>query len=381
MNSNRIVTMNVPGKGLLFRRVYEDLSRRIAEGGFPVDSQLPTESELMARYGVSITTVRKAMQLLADRGIVAKRQGAGTFVTAVPRTELSRPARRSDWRIGVFLPDTSMLREEGDRRHWVLNLRRLNGIYAKASQLNAAVLVHGFGEDPARFHLDGAVCMPAYAFDLGEEDLRRKLFERLDTQKVPYVTISEFDPRFASKYWVAELIEQEFFKAAAYLIGKGHRRIALLGPDLTWENPRYTAYRKALARAGLEFDEKLIFENAQSDSESAYRTAARGGGKNRLAGRADAILCTTDLQAYGVLRFLRENRIAVPDDISVMGVDNLPESETLPVPLTSLEFSGPGIGAKALELLIDVLSGRVADGVTMSFPGRIFERASVRERN
>lgn len=378
--------MNPDGKTrlLLFQKLYLDLSSRIADGEFPLDSRLPTESALMKHYAVSITTVRKAVQLLADRGIVAKHQGAGTFVTALPAENAERPASGSALKIGVFLPDTATLSAGGDRRHWALNLRRLNGIYATASRRGVSVFVHAFREGAGKRDLDGAICMPAYVCDIGSDTPRRGLVRRLEEKRIPFVTVSEFDPRFASRYWVTELIEQEFFKAVSFLLACGYRKIALLGPDLSWANPRYSGYRKALERAGIAPDERLIQENGPSDGESAYSAAGellrRLGGVKKYASSLDAILCTTDLQAYGVLRFLKGKKIAVPEKISVMGIDNLPESETPEISLTSLEFSGASVGAKALDLLLDVLAGRYPDGVTMSFPGRIFERGTTAAR-
>ena len=78
------MNVSVHRKGLLFRQVHEDLCNRIRSAEFPPDSQLPTEGELIRQYHVSITTIRKAVQLLADAKIVSKRQGQGTFVLKVP---------------------------------------------------------------------------------------------------------------------------------------------------------------------------------------------------------------------------------------------------------------------------------------------------------
>lgn len=380
-------------KGLLFRQVRTDLLKRISSGEFPVNSQLPTERELIRKYGVSITTIRKAVQMLSDEGVVSKKQGMGTFVVALPSPgekenslllRKSTPERKT-LRIGVFLPDLMKLREDGDSRHWMLNVRRLNGIYARAANTNAAVFVHGFGEkvDPRSF--DGVIHMPSYAVDLSAEDLREKLYAELDALHVPQVTISEFDPRFVSKYWVAEMIELEFFKALHYLISRGLRRIALIGPELNWGNPRYSAYRKVLEREGIAFDGRLLSENPPSDSRSgreACRVLFSHFSSVRSALEAfDVIFCTTDLQAYGVLSFLRENGISVPGDLCVMGVDNLPESAALPIPLSSMEFSGPAVGAKAMDLLLDVLDGREPDGLMVSCPGKIVERESTMRRS
>ena len=83
-------------------------------------------------------------------------------------------------------------------------------------------------------------------------------------------------------------------------------------------------------------------------------------------------------EAIDFTPWLAEQGIRVPDDFSVMGVDNLPESSQLPVPLTSVEFSGQEVGERAFLLLQEVLEGRYPGGITLSCRGRIVERASVR---
>ena len=374
------MTVAIKKNGLLFLQVHKDLLERIRRGEFPLDSQLPTESELIEHYRVSITTVRKAVQLLADEGVVAKRQGMGTFV--LKRPERSDAVKGQPLKIAVFIPNTMKLRAEGDSRHWALNVRRLNGVYAGAANSNSAVFVHGFGEavDPSQF--DGVICIPSYAYDLDSDDLRRKLVSELEMRKIPFVTISEFDPRFACRHWIVELIEYEFYRALAYLMKRGHKRIALLGPALAWSNPRFTAYRKALEYGGLVYDPSLVLENPQSDAESAYDTlsaySALCGGVEKMTSLLDAVMCTTDLQAFGVLKFFRDSKVSVPGRISVMGVDNLSESALEAVPLTSVEFSGSDMGRRAFELLMDVINGKFPDGITLSYHGKINERESVR---
>ena len=157
-----------------------------------------------------------------------------------------------------------------------------------------------------------------------------------------------------------------------------------MGPDLSWENPRYAGYRKALKNAGVPFQENLILENPLSDSSSAYQTCTEfihsSGTLQEMLLHTDAILCTTDLQAYGVLDCLKKNHVRVPEDISVMGVDNLPESARHFHSLTSMEFSGQEIGEKALLLLREVLEGKYPGGITRSYHGKIFERDSVCSR-
>jgi GntR family transcriptional regulator len=68
----------------LYAVLETQIAEGIADGEFPVGSQIPTEDELIARFAVSRTTVRKAIQNLSDRGLIEIRRGTGTFV-AQPR--------------------------------------------------------------------------------------------------------------------------------------------------------------------------------------------------------------------------------------------------------------------------------------------------------
>ena len=82
-----------PNPTPLYARVETELGANIVDRTFPPGTQLPTEDELIARFDVSRTTVRKAIQNLAGRGLVEIRRGKGTFVTepkiAHELTELS----------------------------------------------------------------------------------------------------------------------------------------------------------------------------------------------------------------------------------------------------------------------------------------------------
>jgi GntR family transcriptional regulator len=65
-----------------YRRIMDDIQRRIATGEFPVDQRLPTARDLAVQYGVSEGTVRKAIDLLKDRGVLIGHQGVGVFPAA-----------------------------------------------------------------------------------------------------------------------------------------------------------------------------------------------------------------------------------------------------------------------------------------------------------
>ncbi len=68
----------------LYENVYEDLKKKISQGGLKPDERLKTESELVEEYQVSTITIKKALSMLADEGVIKRIRGKGSFVTAVP---------------------------------------------------------------------------------------------------------------------------------------------------------------------------------------------------------------------------------------------------------------------------------------------------------
>src|SRR5215218_10432638 len=86
----------------LYSRLYEVLRREIEEGRLPAGSQLPTEEELGRTFDVSRTTVREALRALAERGLIEKRQGKGSFV--------------AEAKIGEVLPSLSSFSAEMESR-------------------------------------------------------------------------------------------------------------------------------------------------------------------------------------------------------------------------------------------------------------------------
>ena len=73
----------MPGKSK-YQRIADDLRARISSGEYPVGDQLPTKAELMARYGVAVNTVERAVDELRKAGVVETLQGAGMFVREPP---------------------------------------------------------------------------------------------------------------------------------------------------------------------------------------------------------------------------------------------------------------------------------------------------------
>ena len=141
--------------------------------------------------------------------------------------------------------------------------------------------------------------------------------------------------------------------ATEHLIGLGHRRIGFLAgrPDLVSARRREDGYRAALAAAGLEAEPDLVQAGAYT-AESAVEPALR------LLDRPDrptAVFAANDLSAAQVIDTARELGLRVPDDLSVVGFDNIPESALTEPPLTTIDQSIQAMGTAAVETLIELI--------------------------
>lgn len=143
------------------------------------------------------------------------------------------------------------------------------------------------------------------------------------------------------------------FEATRYLISRGLKRIAIINGsiDLPLYRHRYDGYRHALREAGLE-EPKGMTVHGISGWDDAYE-AMKAMLDN--SDRPDAVFATNDPKAMGVIRAIRDAGLRVPEDISVMGFDNLDFSSQLDPPLTTVAQPFYEMGVRACRRLIQLI--------------------------
>ena len=162
--------------------------------------------------------------------------------------------------------------------------------------------------------------------------------------------------------------------ATDHLIGLGHRRIAHVRgrADLESARLREAGYREALAAAGIPSDPDLLREG---DYRASPATAGAVRSLLSLPRRPTAVFAANDLSAICTVEVAQDMGLRVPQDLSVVGFDNVPEAADCAVPLTTVAQPLREMGAQAVRMLIDLLDGRgCAPHVRM--PARLVVRAS-----
>jgi DNA-binding LacI/PurR family transcriptional regulator len=166
------------------------------------------------------------------------------------------------------------------------------------------------------------------------------------------------------------------FVATRHLISLGHRRIAYIGKTAPARDAieRNAAYRAALDAANLPLDPQL--EYAGNFTEDDGYTATRA--LLELPEPPTAIFAGNDRQAAGVYRALHELNVRVPDDMSVIGFDDLPYTELMNPPLTTVHAPRLELGRMAATMLLRLINGEALDMTRVVLPTEFIERQSCR---
>jgi LacI family transcriptional regulator len=161
--------------------------------------------------------------------------------------------------------------------------------------------------------------------------------------------------------------------ATQHLIELGHRRIAHVRgrTDLVSAQLREQGYREALEAAGIPFDPELVRVGGYRAAETT--DAARE--LLTLPERPTAVFSANDLSAIRVLEIARELGLRVPEDLSVVGFDNVPEAANAVPALTTVAQPLHQMGAEAVRLLLELLAG-VTNEEHLLLPATLVVRAS-----
>jgi DNA-binding LacI/PurR family transcriptional regulator len=190
-------------------------------------------------------------------------------------------------------------------------------------------------------HFDGIVLISS---DL---DDRCPLF--LKEVGIPYVRIGHDPGHSDTKYIDVDNVEAAQM-AVNHLIKLGHRRIAMVnGPakDIC-TSARYKGYVQALAEAGIPLDPELVGDGDWSTS-SGYELTRRF---LQLASPPTALFSSNDMMVAGVIRALQEDGLAVPNDLAIVGFDDVPQTTMIFPELTTIRQPCVEMGACATEMLI-----------------------------
>jgi LacI family transcriptional regulator len=205
---------------------------------------------------------------------------------------------------------------------------------------------------------------------------RDEAIEHLERSGLPFVLIHNQGDQRSGVPSVTITSWEGGFVATTYLIKLGHRRIAYIGKTAPARDAieRIAGYRAALDSAGLPLDSQLQCAGDFTEVDGYTATKAL----LELPEPPTAIFAGNDRQAAGVYRALHELGLSVPDDMSVIGFDNLPYTEIMNPPLTTVHAPRLELGRTAATMLLRLIDGKPLDMTRVVLPTEFIERQSCR---
>ncbi|KAA8815548.1 LacI family transcriptional regulator [Bifidobacterium callitrichos] len=215
----------------------------------------------------------------------------------------------------------------------------------------------------------------------GLNDLAKSL---LRTRNIPVVVIDPIDTVDTDVMSVAIDNWTAGYQAARHLLSLGHRRIGVIrGPkSLQTGLARYSGFEAALEQAHVPLPEAYVRQGDYFPAESSYQAACEliemgdgSGASDDDLPRPTAIFCCNDLSAVSAYRAAREHGLHLPDDLSVMGFDDIFPSEYLMPSLTSVHQPFSEIAQRAVQMIVDTREDRSTE-MHVILPTRVVPRES-----
>jgi LacI family repressor for deo operon, udp, cdd, tsx, nupC, and nupG len=260
----------------------------------------------------------------------------------------------------------------------------VRGLEDAAARDRAAVLVGSDDRDPRKLaerlgmllghDSGGIVLVGGQVLDHPTAPTISEALERLRDRGTPVVAVGRygFDVPFVT---VDELGAARL--AVVHLLAQGHRRIAFLGGPMnsTTVQDRYRGFATALSEAGVEIDPSLVLETPLT------RAGGVAAAQALVATRADftAVFAASDEVAFGAVAGLRALLMRVPNDVSVVGFNDVGMCEYVEPPLTTVHVPMRTLGRTAWQLVTRLRRGEGVEPCTV-LEARLVVRASTAHR-
>lgn len=330
----------------IYHQIAGLLRNQILQGDLQPGDKLSPELDLAEKYQISRGTVRQAVLLLVAEGLVERVQGKGTFVRHIESNSFSGGV------IGLTLP---YARDS-------LTIDILLGAENAAKSRGYSLLFSYTGEDIQQEAIDiqrmraenakGFIIFPSTNITYDET------IWQLKKEGFPFVLVDRYFSNLACEYVGVDNLAGAYH-ASEHLINLGHRSIAFVGvsdTQTTSVNDRYHGYRRALSDYGINYQDSWFcsYPASHNDEEGEINEIRKF---LRQESRPSAILAINDYTAIKISRAARAESLTIPDDLALVGFDDIQQASQLEIPLTTVAQPRYEIGVRAAHLLIDRLKG------------------------
>jgi GntR family transcriptional regulator of arabinose operon len=352
-----------------YRQIVESLRANITSGQYRNGARLPSEAELVRRFGVSRMTVVKAMQQLQQEGLLVRRTGSGTY--------LAESSASRNLVFGLIIPelgDTEIFEPicKGMAQSPDIQGHSLSWGHSLTGSTNKEDVAERLCQQYIDQRVSGVFFAP-FEFSRRRDQINRRILKALTGAHIPVVLLDRCELQYPerSDYDLVGLDNRRAgYVLAEHLIQQGARHIAFLAREGSAEtvDDRIAGYRDALFVHHLLFSSYLVVRGDGSDPQ-AIQTALRNN-------KIDAFLCANDHTAARLMHSLLGLGVRIPDDVRVAGIDDVKYAGLLPVPLTTFRQPCTDIGAAAVAAMKERISNPQLAGRSILLDGQLVVRKS-----
>ena len=340
------------------------LIEQIEHGVFKPDDKIPTEEEIVHITGLARATIRQAIQNLVNMGYLVRKRRLGTFVLQQTIDDHKRPI------IGMLVPDIRAgyapevargAEDEAAKSKHSLILCNTDDLYIKAD-FHADRLIEQ--------NVSGVIFVPTAATD----ERNRQIVDKFRNNGILVVLAD----RHISNLEIDLVTTDNFegaYKATQYLVQQGHTQIAVILSTLfSTERKRLEGYRKALSDHGISEDPDIVLATNDPFIEEKYYRYVRSLLSNHVS--FTALFAGHDRIAYIVESVAGEIGLHIPEDIALIGYDDLNLMYPLPVPLTTMHQPIYEMGQESMRVIIERMGGKTGDPEEHVLQSYLVERES-----
>jgi GntR family transcriptional regulator of arabinose operon len=329
-----------------YRQILEKLQDDIASGRYKPGKRLPSEAELVRRFGASRMTVFRAMHELQSMGLVTRRVGSGTFVSSTPNT--------GSYVFGLLIPELGQteifeaickgMMEAQEAMHH--SLLWGNAVAHEEEKERAA---EQLCEHYIAQKVSGVFFAPV-EFSANRFQANHRIAAAFDRARIPVVLLDrDLEPYpQRSKYDLVGIDNRRTgYLATEYLIRTGAKRVAFFARpnSAPTVDARIAGYREALLSQNERPSRDLVSIGDASDTKFIKSILTKN--------RPDAFVCANDSTAGNLMHTLISLGRRIPEDIQIVGIDDVKYARLLPVPLTTLHQPCRDIGRIAMAVMLD----------------------------
>ncbi|MGD8782314.1 MAG: GntR family transcriptional regulator [Ignavibacteria bacterium] len=339
----------------LYEQIERIIKERIKSGKLKAGSQIGSHHELSKEFNVSLITVKKALANLVKDGVLFTRIGKGTYVAEQTRPKIDISKHKT---IGLVLRDLkhpffSMIVHSIEERAYELGYNLLLSSSSGNIEKEESQIEHF-----RKLGVDGMI-IASLSLKYRATDYIQKIHD----ENFPYIMVSYMhDPDF---WYVGSDQENGGYIATEHLIQLGFKKVSYVhvGRGNLLSEVRKNGFYRALIEHDKPFDSDSIVFLGSDQKDSGFDRFKLGYNygkefsKHRKS-KSDALFFYSDIVALGFLQSVLEEGLSVPDDVAIVGFDDIEIARYASVPLTTVHQDADKIGRLAVEIVQKRIDGK-----------------------